>query len=232
MSRRIALFVLLSAVIHAAALLGHRTPVALPEIGGQQRTLRLALMAPPAPATQQPPHAHTPAVTPRETPREQTIAARAKPAAEPPRRSEPRRSQRQAAPPAAGGAKTAPAIEPPVPVAMAVRTQGRPDNTASPDLAPGRQISEALKRRLARHFHYPWLARKRGWQGEVTLALRVEGDGQLSHLRVAHTSGYKVLDESALDSARKIKFLPEAPHWLRGDSLNLLIPVRYRLIDS
>ena len=98
--------------------------------------------------------------------------------------------------------------------------------------AVSQRISEALRRRLAQHFHYPRLARRHGWEGRVTLSLRVEGNGQLSNLRIVRTSGYQVLDRSALESVRRIKSLPEASGWLHGDGLNLQIPVQYRLVDS
>jgi protein TonB len=94
------------------------------------------------------------------------------------------------------------------------------------------QISTALRHQLAKHFKYPWLARKRGWQGKVTLSLRVDRNGKLTQWAVSKTSGYALLDRSALNTAKAIGSLPQAAAWLNGRSLNLLIPVRYQLLDS
>lgn len=93
-------------------------------------------------------------------------------------------------------------------------------------------ISAALQNRLASNFEYPWLARKRGWQGQVTLSLQVDNNGDLSNWQVSTTSGYGVLDRSALKAAKAIQHLPEAEDLLNGQSLNLMIPVRYQLLDS
>jgi protein TonB len=94
------------------------------------------------------------------------------------------------------------------------------------------QISAALQRQLAAHFEYPWLARKRGWQGEVTLSLRVERDGHLTRWAISETSGHALLDRSALATAKRIGRLPQAAGWLNGRSIDLLLPVSYRLLGS
>lgn len=95
-----------------------------------------------------------------------------------------------------------------------------------------KRIDEQLHNNLARHFHYPALAQRRNWQGEVRLGLRVESNGQLSHIRVVKSSGYAILDEAALASLRQVTTIPQAGHWLRGKSFDTVLPVKYRLLDS
>ena len=80
---------------------------------------------------------------------------------------------------------------------------------------------------LARHFHYPAIARMRGWQGRVVLAFRVEQDGQLQDSRVAQTSGVGILDEAALHSLRKVDRIAAS-----GTAIDLNIPVTYQLTDT
>jgi protein TonB len=94
------------------------------------------------------------------------------------------------------------------------------------------RVSAALQNQLAKRFEYPWLARKRGWQGQVTLSLRITRDGALSDWQVARTSGYAVLDQSALKAARAIDHLPDSSRLLQGEPLRLTIPVQYQLLDS
>jgi protein TonB len=95
-----------------------------------------------------------------------------------------------------------------------------------------KSISAALRNQLAQHFEYPWLARKRGWQGRVLLSLRVASNGDLSEWKVVQTSGYRTLDQSALKAAQRIEHLPQAEHWLKGGSLEVRLPVQYTLLDS
>jgi protein TonB len=99
-------------------------------------------------------------------------------------------------------------------------------------LSVGERVSAALQSQLAEAFDYPWLARKRGWQGLVTLSLHVAEDGALSRWKVVRTSGYSLLDRSALQAAQRIGRLQRAEQLLDGRSLNLSIPVRYRLLDG
>jgi len=95
-----------------------------------------------------------------------------------------------------------------------------------------KRISAALKNQLARHFKYPWLARQRGWQGQVLLSLHIASNGDLSNWKVVQTSGYRTLDRSALKAVQRIEHLPQAEHWLKGGSLNIHLPVQYKLLDS
>jgi periplasmic protein TonB len=84
---------------------------------------------------------------------------------------------------------------------------------------------------LDRYFTYPRLAAQRGWQGTVWLAFRVEPDGALGRIQVAASSGYAVLDRSAVEAADKIGYLTDADRWLNGRALEMRVPVVYRLID-
>lgn len=105
---------------------------------------------------------------------------------------------------------------------------------------PGRQpttddrahIRRSIGRQLAARFHYPALARKRGWEGNVVLQLRLAADGRMTTVRLAESSGRSVLDRAALTSARSIRMLPDTVPWLAGRPIDLLIPVHYRLTDS
>lgn len=78
---------------------------------------------------------------------------------------------------------------------------------------------------FARHFHYPPLARQRGWEGRVVLDFRIDGDGRLQAQRVARTSGFAVLDQAALNSLKRVERVNVAG----GAPLDMQIPVLYRL---
>jgi len=116
--------------------------------------------------------------------------------------------------------------------AMQQTDAGAPSTAAqsAPDVS--RRISVALRNRLSRYFEYPWLARQRGWEGRVLLSLTVMGNGDLGNWKIVGTSGYRTLDQSALKAARRIDSLPQAGAWLNGRSLEVQVPVQYRLLDG
>jgi len=89
-----------------------------------------------------------------------------------------------------------------------------------------------LQTRLSRYLVYPPLARSRGWEGTVLLGLRVESNGHLERIRIEHSSGYAVLDNSALNSLNRLNRLAEASSWLNGRGLDMQLPVIYRLIEN
>ncbi|MDD5712242.1 MAG: energy transducer TonB [Smithellaceae bacterium] len=58
------------------------------------------------------------------------------------------------------------------------------------------------------HPYYPEIARLRGYEGTVLVAAQVNADGRVLQLFVRKTSGYAVLDRSALESVRSWRFDP------------------------
>ncbi len=80
------------------------------------------------------------------------------------------------------------------------------------------------------HPEYPIIARKKGWQGRLLLAVHVDKNGNVLNVHVKETSGFEVLDEVSIKTVSDWKFLPAR----FGDSYvedNLNIPVSFKLID-
>lgn len=77
---------------------------------------------------------------------------------------------------------------------------------------------------------YPNFAREQGWEGLVLLRVLVGRDGMPLRLLVVRSSGYKILDESALRAVRQWRFQPARlanvsfHSWIR-------IPIRFSLTD-
>ncbi|MFQ5935620.1 MAG: energy transducer TonB [Acidiferrobacterales bacterium] len=123
------------------------------------------------------------------------------------------------------------------PVAPPTVTEGQaPPEASAIGGKNASQVAQALIRGrlrtdLARYFYYPVIARRHGWQGRVRVAFTVQPDGRLTDLRVTHSSGYRVLDQSALKALRKVGNLAEAREWLKGQSAQIELPVIYRLED-
>lgn len=85
---------------------------------------------------------------------------------------------------------------------------------------------------LGRYFTYPPLARQRGLSGTVVLSYRVEPDGRLEQMAVARSSGYALLDRSALTDLSRVPPLSDAIPRLRGTALEETLAVIYRLRDN
>ena len=91
------------------------------------------------------------------------------------------------------------------------------------------RIEAQLHTSLAHHFDYPYIARLRGWEGRVLLAFIVQASGDLNDIRIVRSSGFTLLDDSAVDSLKKVQRLPEAVAWLQGRDMEMQLPVIYRL---
>ena len=92
-----------------------------------------------------------------------------------------------------------------------------------------RMVQAALRKALLTRFDYPLLARRKGWEGRVRVAVVVEPDGGLKDMHVVQSSGYQVLDQAALEDLREVGQLPEANVWLAGKALAVVLPIQYRL---
>lgn len=138
-----------------------------------------------------------------------------------------------AAPPQLRTVKTMPAkntTQPPTqtPVRGSLETRDASDAVA----AKTAEATSELHKLLSANFTYPPLARRRGWEGEVRLSLRLEPDGRLTHIHIVKSSGFAILDKSALKSARELGLAPAAARWLQGDWFDVILPVRYQLNDG
>lgn len=89
-----------------------------------------------------------------------------------------------------------------------------------------------IQHRLSRYLTYPIRARKRGWQGKVMIVFHINEQGQLNNVRLAQSSGYSLLDRSAVSAIAKLKHiaLPDTLGPLQ--TMELLLPVSYQLRES
>jgi len=94
-----------------------------------------------------------------------------------------------------------------------------------------RKTRRALLEALLPHFDYPPLARRRGWQGRVNVGLHVAADGDLTRIRLVKSSGYALLDKTAVRNITELRSIPRATQWLEGNGMDVVLPVRYQLAD-
>lgn len=75
---------------------------------------------------------------------------------------------------------------------------------------------------------YPPVARKRKQQGTVMIEVGVDRSGQPKNVALAKSSGYDLLDESALDAVRRWKFVP-ARRGSEHIEATVVVPVEFRI---
>ena len=220
--RRLAGAVAASLALHALAW--HLLPPVRTQIAPLARTLEVLLVAQP----EEPPRALDPAPP--------APAARPEPLTRKPRPVEPKRqaprdsveaprepapaTMPEAAPP---GTEPAPAILTRAPEPAPVVAVAAP----SADLLAG--YGSSVSRLLARYREYPRLAAMRGWEGTVTMRLKVGANGRLMEAQVDSSSGHAMLDTQALEMVKRIAELPPPPEGLRNREFAVLVPVVFRL---
>ena len=79
--------------------------------------------------------------------------------------------------------------------------------------------------------NYPLDSRRRGEEGLVLLSADVDASGRASQVGIKKSSGYSLLDASALDAVRRWKFEPAKIGSLRVAS-QVEIPVRFKLKED
>lgn len=163
--------------------------------------------------------------------RTETGAARSTTA---PARSRPAASTRTAGhqvPPPPTGTRASKAT-PVSPTAPAPNLPAAGPASTGPEPGLAAEVRRVIRLRLAGEFRYPVLARRRGWEGEVVLAFRVDADGRIGNVRVANSSGFGLLDSAARDALLRVAAVALADGRRPGTALDLTLPVIYRLSEG
>lgn len=92
----------------------------------------------------------------------------------------------------------------------------------------GEALIVQLQQAMERHFHYPAMAKRHGWQGEVLLSFRLASDGRIVDAHIARSSGYTMLDRAALASLQQVGAIASRLPLAR----QLELPVIYRLQEG
>jgi TonB family protein len=80
------------------------------------------------------------------------------------------------------------------------------------------------------HPVYPWIARLRGYEGVVLLSAEIYADGKVGNLKLKKSSGFAVLDRSALEAVKAWEFEP-GRRMGRPISMWVDVPVKFILRD-
>jgi protein TonB len=78
---------------------------------------------------------------------------------------------------------------------------------------------------ISKQIVYPSMARKMGWSGKVTVAFVITEDGSVQAIRVVESSGFPLLDKSAVETVRGAAPFPKPP--VRAE---IVVPVNFKLM--
>ncbi|MEW6646276.1 MAG: TonB family protein [Pseudomonadota bacterium] len=211
--------VLLSVLLHGLLLAGGRSALPETDIGAAPQHIAVIVTAPQQRAQ---PVAPPPTPTPTVRPPRHAAVTPQQPAVQKQPTQPPRPTPETAA---THAIPTLPADTPasPVPEPAVAAAHPGPDNSAA--------IAARINLELARHFHYPSQAMRRGWQGIVLLGFRIGIDGDIEAIHIAQSSGHALLDRAALGALSKVHRITLDSGQLRA-ALDLQLPVVYRLEES
>jgi pilus assembly protein CpaC len=89
--------------------------------------------------------------------------------------------------------------------------------------------SKIVQKRILDGFSYPSTARQAGFQGTVKLSLKLSHQGNLLDLKLKDPSGYRILDDDALNTAQKAAPYPPFPPTIKEQEFWVDIPIIYQL---
>jgi protein TonB len=81
-----------------------------------------------------------------------------------------------------------------------------------------------IRDKILKNINYPDMARRMGWQGKVLLSFIITADGSVREFKIIQSSGFTILDKSAIETVKDTAPFPKPPGEAR-----LVIPIIYRL---
>jgi len=108
------------------------------------------------------------------------------------------------------------------------------EETVAPKIDPLQEakIIEDYGQLLAAHIsqfkRYPRIAQRRGWEGELTLEVRLDKHANILNIMILNKSNYDVLDQEAIKMIERSKPLPK-PTDLTSETFTVFIPIKFGL---
>ncbi|TAM37614.1 TonB family protein [bacterium] len=85
-----------------------------------------------------------------------------------------------------------------------------------------------VQAKILKAAYYPQQAKNAGWEGNVRLNLNITANGGLKGIKLAQSSGYKVLDDAAYSIAEKQAPYPPFPPQIDSQELWVDVPISYK----
>ena len=112
--------------------------------------------------------------------------------------------------------------------------QNLPSESKSEDIVQTQNATQSiskadyafLRKLIEKHLTYPYLARRNGYEGTVVVSFILQ-DASIKNISIVKSSGYSILDKSAVDAIKKIEPLVN----IRKD-VKIVIPINFSLSNS
>ena len=141
-----------------------------------------------------------------------------------------------AAPQPAQPAPAAASVPPPAasgrPGSQEVATIDSNRASASADEGSIQQFRQNILIATRRYKRYPAQAMEKGWQGRVVIHLVIGSNGLTQSFTIKSSSGFQMLDDTALDMVKKGRPLVQVPVALRGQQFEVDVPVVFDLREG
>jgi len=89
--------------------------------------------------------------------------------------------------------------------------------------------SAKLTKAIARQKKYPRIAQMRGWQGEIIIDLKIDGQGNLIRAKIKQGSKFKILDTEGMNMVKRASPFPKPPIKLESKIFNVIVPISFKL---
>ncbi|MBN2695581.1 TonB family protein, partial [bacterium] len=89
----------------------------------------------------------------------------------------------------------------------------------------------AIQSKIQKNRVYPKKAQRLRMEGQVLLFFKVLKNGKIESVKLKKSSGYEILDESAIKLIEKIGSFPPIPETLNMSSWEFSIPITYTLVN-
>jgi TonB family protein len=114
-------------------------------------------------------------------------------------------------------------------ISLISRSEGVKEGAMTKTSEPSGKVEEAqfsiISKLVREHLEYPYLARRMGWEGEVLLFFRLNPTGEVEEIKVLKSSGFEVLDKSAVNAVKRA-----SKHFPRPNQIVLIkLPIQFKL---
>jgi protein TonB len=114
-------------------------------------------------------------------------------------------------------------------ISLSSRSEGVKEGATPKTSEPSGKVEEAqfsiISKLVREHLEYPYLARRMGWEGEVLLFFRLNPTGEVEEIKVLKSSGFEVLDKSAVNAVKRA-----SKHFPRPKQIVLIkLPIQFKL---
>ena len=89
--------------------------------------------------------------------------------------------------------------------------------------------SAKLTKAIAKQKKYPRIAQMRGWQGEIIIDLKIDGQGNLIKAKIKQGSKFKILDTEGMNMVKRASPFPKPPIKLESKIFNVIVPISFKL---